>query len=264
MWLANISNKGENIMSNQQDSSSKGWIIIITSVIGVIGTIAVSYFAFRGAIFPKQLEIEAAQTAQSVQSTQVANNIWITQTAQSIEVTRFAESIKATQTSVALSSNSTTSQSVQATQTPLPTAVPPTVAPPPTVYVPPTPIVYDLTILANQSWTGTGIKIETGKHYSITATGEWISSGDQVPDNANGRQPDPCSNSLHVRAVPVLNAACASLIAKIGFGSPFFVGDQHEFTSTEEGTLFLGPNDSSVGLSDNSGYLNVRVEITVP
>lgn len=121
-------------MSNQPDSSSKGWTIIITSVIGVIGTIAVAYFAFRGAIYPKQLEIEATQRAQSIQFTQMANNIWITQTAQSIEVTRFAESIKATQTSAALNSNSTTSQSVQATQTPLPTAVPPTayIAPPPT------------------------------------------------------------------------------------------------------------------------------------
>ena len=34
-------------MSNQQDSSSKGWTIIITSVIGVIGTIAVAYFVIQ-------------------------------------------------------------------------------------------------------------------------------------------------------------------------------------------------------------------------
>lgn len=239
-------------MSNQQDSSSKGWIIIITSVIGVIGTIAVAYFAFRGSIFPKQLEIEAAQTAQSIQYTQMANDIWITQTAQSIEVTRFAESIKATQTSDALNSNSTTSQ------TPLPTAVPPTVAPPPTVYVPPPPTIHDLTILANQSWTGTGIRIENGKHYSINATGEWIGFGDQVPDNANGRQSETCFNSR----LPMQNFPCASLIARIGNGNPFFVGDRYEFTSTTEGTLFLGPNDSSDGLFDNSGYLNVRIEIT--
>lgn len=73
-------------MSNQQESASKGWIIIITSIIGVIGTITVAYFAFRGAIFPAQLEIQASQTAQSILSTQIANSIWITQTAHSVEV----------------------------------------------------------------------------------------------------------------------------------------------------------------------------------
>ncbi len=239
-------------MSYQQDSSSKGWIIIITSVIGVMGTIAVAYFAFRGNTEPRQLEIRATKEAESIRATQMANDIWITQTAQSIEVTRFAESIKATQTGVALNSNSTTPQSVQMTQTPFPTSIPPTVAPP-------SPTVYDLAILANQSWTGTGIRIETGKHYSITATGEWIGFGDQVPDNANGRQSETCFNNL----LPMMNFPCASLIARIGNSDPFFVGDRYEFTSTTEGTLFLGPNDSSDGLFDNSGYLDVRIEITV-
>lgn len=121
-------------MSNQQDSSSKGWIIVITTFIGVIGSITVAYFAFRGAIFPKQLEIEATQKAQSIQYTQMADNIWITQTAQSIEATRFAESIKATQDSSI--SNSPASQ--------ISTAIPTTTVPP-TVYVPPpTAILYNL------------------------------------------------------------------------------------------------------------------------
>ncbi len=128
-------------MNNQQDSSSKALVIIITAVVGTLGTIAVAYFAFRGNTEPKQLEIQATQEAESLGATQMANNIWITQTAQSIEATKFAESIKATQDSVALNSNSTTSQSVQATQTPLPTftAVQATQTPLPTfTAIPPT------------------------------------------------------------------------------------------------------------------------------
>ena len=110
-------------MSNQHDSTSKGWVIIITSIIGVIGTITVAYFAFRGAIFPAQLEIEATQTAQSILSTQMANNIWITQTAQSIDATKLAENIIATQSSI--STNSTLSAIQNPTQTPYPTYTPP-------------------------------------------------------------------------------------------------------------------------------------------
>jgi hypothetical protein len=231
-------------MSNQQDSSSKGLVTIIVAFIGVLGTVAVSYFAFRGNVEPKQLEIRATQMAESIRATQIA-----------------AAPIQA-----GLTSSPTDNPVLTPTlYIPLPTVyVPPTISPTvdipaPTVYVPPLPTVYDLTILANQSWTGTGIRIEMGKNYSITATGEWIGFGDQVPDNANGRQSETCFNSR----LPMQNFPCASLIARIGNGNPFFVGDRYEFTATTEGTLFLGPNDSSDGLFDNSGYLNVRIEITV-
>lgn len=53
-------------MGNQQEPSSKGWIMIITSIIGVIGTITVAYFAFRGAIFPAQLDLQRGHTWRSV------------------------------------------------------------------------------------------------------------------------------------------------------------------------------------------------------
>lgn len=59
-------------MSNQQDSSSKNLVTIITTLIGVLGTVAVAYFAFRGNIEPKQLEIRATQTAESIRATQSA------------------------------------------------------------------------------------------------------------------------------------------------------------------------------------------------
>jgi hypothetical protein len=59
-------------MSNQQDSSPKGLVTIIVALIGVLGTVAVAYFAFRGNIEPKQLEIHATQTAESIRATQIA------------------------------------------------------------------------------------------------------------------------------------------------------------------------------------------------
>ena len=146
-------------MSNQQDSSSKGLVIIITAVIGTLGTIAVAYFAFRGAVFPAQLEIEATQTAHSIQSTQMASNIWITQTAQSIEATKFAESIMATQSAAA---------PIQASSNSSPADTP---VPSPTVYVPPptaAPIVVSNTYDIWEEGGISGTQRSTPLDYVIT------------------------------------------------------------------------------------------------
>jgi len=103
-------------MSNQQDSSSKGLVTIITALIGVIGTVAVAFFAFRGSIEPKQLEIHATQTSESLRSTQMVENAWIIQTAQSVEATKFAEQLLATQASIVANSDSMMPQNIQATE----------------------------------------------------------------------------------------------------------------------------------------------------
>ena len=123
-------------MSSQQESTSKGWIIVITSIIGVIGTITVAYFAFRGAIFPAQLEIEASQTAQSIVATQIANSIWITQTAHSIEVS--LSSVPPSQVPPPSHDPYALSPSTIPTATfvPSPTNIPPTQVPP--TAIPPT------------------------------------------------------------------------------------------------------------------------------
>ncbi len=115
------------MMSGQQESSSKGWIIVITSIIGVVGTIMVAYFAFRGAIFPAQLEIEASQTAQSILYTQAAENIWITQTAHSIEVS--LSSVPPSRVPSPTEAPLAFSPTTLPTQSP-PTVIPPTLEPP--------------------------------------------------------------------------------------------------------------------------------------
>ncbi len=52
-------------MSNKKLSLSKDLITVITAIIGVVGTITVAYFAFRGVVAPKELEISATQTAEA-------------------------------------------------------------------------------------------------------------------------------------------------------------------------------------------------------
>ncbi len=58
-------------MSNNE-SSSKGLVTIITAIIGTVGAIAVAYFTYRGIVTPKELEISATQTAESIRATQTA------------------------------------------------------------------------------------------------------------------------------------------------------------------------------------------------
>lgn len=59
-------------MSKNESTSSNNLVPVITAIIGVVGTIAVAYFAFRSNIAPKELEISATQTAESVKATQTA------------------------------------------------------------------------------------------------------------------------------------------------------------------------------------------------
>ena len=59
-------------MSKNETPSSKEWVTVITAIIGVVGTIAVAYFAYRGIVAPKELEIRATQTAESIRATQTA------------------------------------------------------------------------------------------------------------------------------------------------------------------------------------------------
>jgi hypothetical protein len=58
-------------MGTQQPQSSKDLTVIITAILGTIGTVTVAYFAFRGNIAPVELAISATQTAES-RLTQVA------------------------------------------------------------------------------------------------------------------------------------------------------------------------------------------------
>jgi hypothetical protein len=59
-------------MSKNESTPSKDLAPIITAIIGVVGTIAVAYFAFRSNVAPKELEISATQTAESLKATQTA------------------------------------------------------------------------------------------------------------------------------------------------------------------------------------------------
>lgn len=65
--LARSSKKEKKAMGKSESSSP-----IITAIITAVGTIAVAYFAYRGIIDPKGLEISATMTAESFRASQTA------------------------------------------------------------------------------------------------------------------------------------------------------------------------------------------------
>ena len=122
---------------------------------------------------------------------------------------------------------------------------------------------YTLTVPADRIWPSSGVVVANGDTVAITATGEWdpdINVGS--PNGPAGTSPPPCTGRPYLDR----NAACESLIAKLGPGSPFEVGTQLRFVvqleSPEE--LYFSINDTSCCFDDNSGSLTVRVSVVVP
>lgn len=101
------------------------------------------------------------------------------------------------------------------------------------------PVVRDVVVAGDQSWTDTGVDVVLGKKVAIKATGEvfanaTVSGG---PDGIPGR-PEWARYNV------VEDAQHAALIGKIGEdGTPFLVGADTSFVVRVDGRLFLGPND---------------------
>jgi hypothetical protein len=111
-----------------------------------------------------------------------------------------------------------------------------------------------IVIPGSQQWTRTGLTVRQGEIVTFNSTGE-IRMGLDAEDVATVAGAK--SGRLAPRA-PLPNGLAGALIARIGNGPPFGVGDQTSIPMPASGQLFLGINDDN--LADNSGEF--RVEIT--
>ncbi|RCK72173.1 MAG: hypothetical protein ANABAC_2154 [Anaerolineae bacterium] len=109
-------------------------------------------------------------------------------------------------------------------------------------------------VRADQPWNDSGLEIQSGDLLIIRyVSGLWSPWSGGVYD-ALGFGGDPNCDCNVLRGV-----SHAALIAKVGDGAPFFVGQDFRHRMGEAGKLYLGIND--VRLSDNSGSLWVQVEV---
>jgi hypothetical protein len=104
-----------------------------------------------------------------------------------------------------------------------------------------------------QQWVPTGLTIRRGERVSFNATGE-IQLSTDTNDKA---QPAGALSQRKVGGAPLPTEFAGALIARIGNGEPFAIGNQTSVTMPASGPLYLGVNDDSLG--DNTGQFNVVI-----
>jgi hypothetical protein len=113
-----------------------------------------------------------------------------------------------------------------------------------------------IAVPANQQWTATGLTVRRGEVLTFNTTGEVQYS----PDAADIAQPAGSKAQRYVTGAPLPRNFAGALIARVGNGEPFAIGDQKSVPMPAAGQLFLGINDDNV--SDNQGGFRVNIQRT--
>jgi hypothetical protein len=108
-----------------------------------------------------------------------------------------------------------------------------------------------ITIPANQQWVATGLTVRKGEPIGFNVQGEIRFAGDERATAAGS------VNQRRVPGAPLSNELAGALIARIGNGQPFAIGNQTSIPMPESGPLYLGINDDNHG--DNSGEFTVTL-----
>jgi serine/threonine protein kinase len=117
-----------------------------------------------------------------------------------------------------------------------------------------------INIPSNQEWTDTGVTVRSGAAVGISANGNVYlaaAGSSQAPGGDSSCKP-ATNYAAHSSQFPAPQLPCWSLIARIGNGQPFEVGDSILITATT-GRLYLGVNDNS--FSGNTGIWAVKIKI---
>ena len=110
-----------------------------------------------------------------------------------------------------------------------------------------------IVVSARQAWTPTGITVRRGDVLTFNTTGEIQLSGDatDVAGSAGAKSQRYAPNS------PLPRNFAGALIARVGSGQPFPIGNQTRVTMPANGQLFVGINDD--GFEDNVGEFRVEI-----
>jgi len=113
-----------------------------------------------------------------------------------------------------------------------------------------------------EEWRNSGVLVEKGKKYRISANGQWrtYSSCNFTGPDGIGLYKDWCVKSPLFPAI-IEGYSHSILIAKINEEStPFIIGAEQEFVAKSTGPLLLRINDVINGNSDNEGFVDVVIQ----
>lgn len=112
-----------------------------------------------------------------------------------------------------------------------------------------------IVVVSNQAWTPTGLIVRRGETLTFQTTGEIQLSGDA---NDKAHSAGAYSQRRPGAGAPLPQELAGALVARIGNGQPFAIGNNAVATMPDAGQLFLGVNDDSFG--DNAGQFNVSIQ----
>lgn len=123
-------------------------------------------------------------------------------------------------------------------------------------------------VKADRGWQSSGVKLEAGKSYRISAKGRYQIAAEQVDGRLQSWPCEPGGVTIEYhngRPLGMLLGAIrpdntATPTTKDSFAEPFAIGLETTFKPTHGGTLFLRVNESPARLDDNQGTLTVTVE----
>lgn len=121
------------------------------------------------------------------------------------------------------------------------------------------------TIAADRGWQSSGVLLEAGKSYRVSASGRFQIAVEDV----NGVETQwPCEAggvTIEYHAGHPLGMLLGAVVpskasGNSGFARPLAIGLGRTITPEVSGTLYLRVNDSAARLGDNRGALTIRVE----
>jgi hypothetical protein len=113
----------------------------------------------------------------------------------------------------------------------------------------------NIAVVANQTWTPTGLVVRSGEVLTFQTTGEIQLSGDP---NDKAHSAGAYSQRRPGAGAPLPQELAGALVGRIGNGQPFAIGNNTSVRMPQAGQLFLGINDDSVG--DNAGQFSISIQ----
>jgi hypothetical protein len=119
-----------------------------------------------------------------------------------------------------------------------------------------------VTIAADRGWQSSGVWLNAGKLYRISATGRYKIASEQIGESEQHWQCEPGGVTIEYhdgRPLGMLLGAIDGRTSKANLASPIEIGLGATIKPAASGTLYLRVNDSGGRLDENSGVLSVVI-----
>jgi hypothetical protein len=123
-------------------------------------------------------------------------------------------------------------------------------------------------IAADHGWQSSGVRLEAGKSYKITAKGQYQIVAEQVDGKTRVWPCEPGGVTIEYYRGHPLGMLLGAIVpdsdtppdAKLSFAAPAAIGLEATLKPTATGTLYLRVNDSGGRLEDNRGTLTATIQ----